>query len=63
MKMFKCVASRRGEKRPKKNVKKQVFYESRSFTFEAVDFKQAVVVAEKIAKKIMLFEALKVSEV
>lgn len=63
MKIFKCVASRRGAKKSTKKIKKQSTYESRSFTFEAVDFKQALIIAEKIAKKIMVFEALKVSEV
>lgn len=62
MKKFKCVASRRMEKKATKNLKNQTAYESRSFTFLARDFRKAVIEAEKIAKKIMLFESLRVSE-
>lgn len=63
MKKFKCVASKRAEGKPKKKVKNQSVYQSHAFTFLAKDFKEALVIAERIAKKMICFESLKVSEV
>lgn len=63
MKKFKCVASKRGEEKSGKKIKKQVTYESTSFVFSAPNFKAAVTSAEKIAKRLMVFNSLKVSEV
>lgn len=63
MKKFKCIATRRSEKKGKgKGIKKQYIYESRCFSFEAPNFKIAVMVAEKIAQGLMIFESLTVRE-
>jgi hypothetical protein len=61
MKKFKCTASKRGEQKSSKRIKEQTVYESRSFTFFARNFSEALGLAEKIAKGMMVFETLKVS--
>lgn len=63
MKKFKCVASRTAPGKAGKKVKNQRVYQSHAFTFLAKDFKDALLVAERIAKKMICFESLKVSEV
>lgn len=63
MKKFKAVASKRHEKNATKKIMKQNKYESYCFKFMARNFSEALVIAEKIAKRTMVFESLKVSEV
>lgn len=63
MKKFKCIASKRIEKRADKKIIKQSMRRSYVFWFMAEDFNKALTQAEKIAKGILCFESLKVSEV
>lgn len=61
MKKFKCIASKRSEQKTTMKIKEQTSYESKSFTFFARNFSDAIKQAEKIAKRLMVFETLKIS--
>jgi hypothetical protein len=63
MKKFKCIASKRVEKKGTKNVIKQNLRRIYVFWFQAENFSQAITKAERIAKGMLCFESLKVSEV
>lgn len=62
MKKFKCTASKRIEKKSNVKVSDKQIYHSYSFKFFAKNFNDALLRAEKIAKGVMVFESLKVSE-
>lgn len=62
MKTFKCVASQRLAKKPTVKVKEKRIYKSYHFKLMAKNFEDALKQAEKIAKKVMVFESLKISE-
>lgn len=62
MKKFKCTASKRVEKKSNVKVSDKQIYSSYSFKFFARNFNDALIRAEKIAKSVMNFESLKVSE-
>lgn len=62
MKKFKCTASKRVEKKSNVRVSDKQVYQSYSFKFFAKNFNDALLRAEKIAKGVINFESLKVSE-
>lgn len=62
MKKFRCVASKSVDKKPNQKVTDKKVYQSYSFKFFARNFTDAIQKAEKIAKGVMCFESLKVSE-
>ena len=63
MKKFKCTISSWDELKGTKKIKKQRTYQSKSFLFEAVNFTAALLLAEKIAKKKMVFTSITLREI
>jgi hypothetical protein len=60
MRKYKLIASKKIEKSSTKKVLDQNKYESYSCKFFANNFSEALEVAERLAKKVMVFETLKV---
>lgn len=63
MKTFKCVASQIIAQKPTVKVKEKKLFRSYHFKIMAKNFNEALGEAEKHAKKIMVFNSIKISEV
>lgn len=63
MKKYKAIVSQKIEIKNSKKIQNKNVYKSISFKFFAKNFQDAVLIAEKHAKKTMLFNAIKIAEV
>lgn len=63
MKKFKAIATKSSDKKSNVKVTDKKVYRSYTFKFFARNFNEALLRAEKIAKQVMHFESLKVSEI